>query len=87
MSATGAKPQRLTARLLRFRRRAGRRHRGSAGLAARCGDPVQAALWGVSVHALRGRALETSVGSLGFLAREIPGPVPGILDRLRPRSA
>jgi len=57
-----------------------------AGLAARCGDAVQAALWGVFVHAEAGRVLEASVGSLGFLAREIPGPVPGILDHLRPRS-
>lgn len=57
-----------------------------AGLAARCGDPVQAALWGVFVHAEAGRVLETSVGSLGFLAREIPAPLPGILDHLRPRS-
>lgn len=57
-----------------------------AGLAARCGDPVQAALWAVFVHAEAGRALEASVGSLGFLAREIAGPVPGILERLqRPR--
>lgn len=54
-----------------------------AGLAARCGDAVQAALWGVFVHAEAGRALERSVGSVGFLAREIAGPVPGILDRLR----
>ncbi|MCX7514139.1 NAD(P)H-hydrate dehydratase [Frateuria sp. STR12] len=53
-----------------------------AGLAARCGDAVQAALWGVFVHAEAGRVLEGSVGSLGFLAREIPGPVPGILDRI-----
>lgn len=58
-----------------------------AGLAARCGDAVQAALWGVFVHAQAGLALEASVGPLGFLAREIPGPIPGILDRLRPRSA
>jgi len=57
-----------------------------AGLAARCGDAVQAALWGVFAHAEAGRALESSVGSLGFLAREIAGPLPGILDRLsRPR--
>ena len=53
-----------------------------AGLAARCGDPVQAALWGVFVHAEAGRGLEASVGSLGFLAREIAAPLPGILDRL-----
>jgi hydroxyethylthiazole kinase-like uncharacterized protein yjeF len=57
-----------------------------AGLAARCGDPVQAALWGVFAHGEAGRALEASMGSLGFLAREIATPVPGILDRIqRPR--
>jgi ADP-dependent NAD(P)H-hydrate dehydratase len=56
-----------------------------AGLAARCGDAVQAALWGVFVHAQAGRALERSVGALGFLAREIAAPVPGILDRLNKR--
>lgn len=53
-----------------------------AGLAARCGDAVQAALWGVFVHAEAGRALERSIGSLGFLAREIAGLLPGILDRV-----
>jgi hydroxyethylthiazole kinase-like uncharacterized protein yjeF len=54
-----------------------------AGLAARGADAVQAALWGVFVHAQAGRALERSVGSLGFLAREIADRVPGILDRIR----
>jgi len=59
-----------------------------AGLAARGGDALQAALWGVFVHAQAGRALEHAVGSLGFLAREISGPVPGILDRIqRPRAS
>lgn len=58
-----------------------------AGLAARCGDAVQAALWGVFVHAQAGRVLEREVGSLGFLAREIAVPVPRLLDRLqRPRA-
>jgi ADP-dependent NAD(P)H-hydrate dehydratase len=57
-----------------------------AGLAARCGDAVQAALWGVFVHGEAGHALEGHVGPLGFLAREIAGQVPGILDRIeRPR--
>ncbi|MEE7548091.1 NAD(P)H-hydrate dehydratase, partial [Xanthomonas sp. Kuri4-1] len=37
---------------------------------------------GVRVHASAGRRLAASVGTLGFLAREIPGQVPGILDRL-----
>ncbi|HEV2539273.1 MAG TPA: NAD(P)H-hydrate dehydratase [Frateuria sp.] len=54
-----------------------------AGLAARCADALQAALWGVFAHAQAGRLLEGSVGSLGFLAREIADGVPGILDRIR----
>jgi hydroxyethylthiazole kinase-like uncharacterized protein yjeF len=54
-----------------------------AGLAARGGDAVQAALWGVFVHAQAGRMLEASVGSLGFLAREIATPVPAVLDRIQ----
>ena len=59
-----------------------------AGLGARCGDAVQAALWGVFVHAEAGRVLEREGGSLGFLAREISGPVPRLLDRLRrPRAS
>lgn len=58
-----------------------------AGLAARCGDALQAALWGVFVHAEAGRTLERTVGSLGFLAREISGPVPGILDRIQSSPA
>jgi NAD(P)H-hydrate repair Nnr-like enzyme with NAD(P)H-hydrate dehydratase domain len=55
-----------------------------AGLAARCGDAVHAALWGVFAHGEAGRMLEASVGSLGFLAREIATPVPAILDRIGP---
>jgi ADP-dependent NAD(P)H-hydrate dehydratase len=53
-----------------------------AGLAARGADAQQAALWGVLVHGTAGRQLSRSVGSLGFLAREIAAGVPGILDRL-----
>jgi hydroxyethylthiazole kinase-like uncharacterized protein yjeF len=51
------------------------------GLAARGATPIQAALWGVWVHAQAGRDLSESVGELGFLARELPGLVPGILSR------
>lgn len=53
-----------------------------AGLAARGADARQAALWGVLAHGTAGRELSRSVGSLGFLAREIAAGVPGILDRL-----
>lgn len=54
-----------------------------AGLAARCGDALQAALWGVRLHALGGREAAQARGTLGFLAREIADGVPAILDRLR----
>ncbi|HEV7122050.1 MAG TPA: NAD(P)H-hydrate dehydratase [Rhodanobacter sp.] len=53
-----------------------------AGIAARGADAQQAALWGVLLHGTAGRQLSRSVGTLGFLAREIPACVPGILDRL-----
>lgn len=53
-----------------------------AGLAARGATPLQAALWGTVLHGTAGRELSRSFGTLGFLAREIAGGVPGILDRL-----
>jgi len=53
-----------------------------AGLAARGGAPEQAALCGVLVHAMAGERLSRRVGTVGFLAREIPAQVPGILERL-----
>jgi hydroxyethylthiazole kinase-like uncharacterized protein yjeF len=53
-----------------------------AGIAARGANAQQAALWGVLVHGTTGRKLSRSIGSLGFLAREIAAGVPGILDRL-----
>ncbi|WAT15653.1 NAD(P)H-hydrate dehydratase [Xanthomonas fragariae] len=53
-----------------------------AGFAARGSDALTAALWGVLVHATAGRQLSKRIGTVGFLAREIPLEVPGILDRL-----
>lgn len=52
-----------------------------AGLAARGASALDAALWGVWLHGEAGRQLADSVGSLGFLARELAAVVPGILDR------
>ncbi|MDQ3144076.1 MAG: NAD(P)H-hydrate dehydratase [Pseudomonadota bacterium] len=49
------------------------------GLLARGADPLVALLWGVWLHGEAGRALSKKVGPLGFLAREIPGEVPGLL--------
>ena len=53
-----------------------------AGLAARGAPLEQAAAWGVAVHARAGLALAERVGPLGYLAREIPGEVPRLLDTL-----
>lgn len=49
------------------------------GLLARGLDPLGACLWGVWLHGEAGQRLAQTVGPLGFLAREIPGLVPGLL--------
>lgn len=51
-----------------------------AGILARGADPVTAALWGVYLHGEAGAWLARSVGPMGFLAREISGEVPRILQ-------
>jgi ADP-dependent NAD(P)H-hydrate dehydratase len=50
------------------------------GLAARGADPLAATLWGVWLHGEAGRILTKGVGRVGFLAREIPDLVPGLLN-------
>jgi hydroxyethylthiazole kinase-like uncharacterized protein yjeF len=50
------------------------------GLLARRADPLTALLWGVWCHGEAGRRLGEKVGTLGYLAREIPGEVPGLLE-------
>jgi hydroxyethylthiazole kinase-like uncharacterized protein yjeF len=49
------------------------------GLLARGGDPLTALLWGVWCHGEAGRRLGTRIGTLGYLARELPGEVPRLL--------
>jgi hydroxyethylthiazole kinase-like uncharacterized protein yjeF len=49
------------------------------GLCARGADPLTATLWGVWLHAEAGRLLTERVGRLGFLARELPDLIPGLL--------
>jgi hydroxyethylthiazole kinase-like uncharacterized protein yjeF len=49
------------------------------GLLARGADPLTALLWGVWCHGEAGRRLGERIGTLGYLAREIPGEVPGVL--------
>jgi ADP-dependent NAD(P)H-hydrate dehydratase len=50
------------------------------GLGARGADPLTAALWGVYLHGEAGRTLTRDVGRVGFLAREIPDLVPGLMQ-------
>ena len=52
------------------------------GLAARGADPLQAASWGVYLHARAGDQLTKRMGRLGFLARELLAEVPALMSRL-----
>ncbi len=53
-----------------------------AGLCARGADPLQATVWGVSIHARAGEILAQRVGPLGYLAREILDEVPRLASRI-----
>jgi ADP-dependent NAD(P)H-hydrate dehydratase len=53
-----------------------------AGLLARGAAPAQAAVWATHVHGRAGERLASTVGRLGFLARELPGVIPAILLEL-----
>ena len=53
-----------------------------AGLLARGAEPAQAAVWGAYLHAVCGDRLAERVGPVGFLARELPAVVPGLLAEL-----
>jgi ADP-dependent NAD(P)H-hydrate dehydratase len=52
------------------------------GLAARGAAPLQAAVWGVYLHARAGDVLARRMGRLGFLARELLDEVPKIMSDL-----
>ena len=54
-----------------------------AGLLARGAEPAQAAVWGAFLHGRAGEKLAVSIGEVGFLARELPSEVPGLLSALR----
>lgn len=54
-----------------------------AGLAARGATLEQAAAWGVALHARAGDQLARRWGLLGYLAREIPAEVPGLMEELQ----
>lgn len=49
------------------------------GLAARGSAPVQAASWGVYLHARAGERLAEKMGRLGYLARELSAEIPSLM--------
>ena len=53
-----------------------------AGLLARGAAPALAAVWSVYAHAEAGQRLAAKNGAVGFLAREISGEIPRILEDL-----
>jgi hydroxyethylthiazole kinase-like uncharacterized protein yjeF len=53
-----------------------------AGLAARGATLLQAAAWGVALHARAGQRLARQHGSLGYLASELAAEVPALLEAL-----
>lgn len=54
----------------------------TAGLLARGAEAAQAAVWAAYLHGRAGERLTSSVGRLGFLARELPAEVPRALAEL-----
>lgn len=58
-----------------------------AGLAARGADEVQAAVWGVYLHARAGDNLRRKHGRLGYLARELGAEIPPLLDAFHAPSS
>jgi ADP-dependent NAD(P)H-hydrate dehydratase len=52
------------------------------GLLARGASPAQAAVWAGYLHAAAGDRLAGRVGTVGFLARELPAEVPRLLEEL-----
>ncbi len=53
-----------------------------AGLAARGATLTQATCWGVALHARAGEHLAERMGLLGYLARELPGEIPALLEAI-----
>ncbi len=54
------------------------------GLAARGSSPLEAAVWGVFLHARAGDRLAKRIGTLGFLAHELLAEVPPLMRELSP---
>lgn len=54
----------------------------TGGLLARGAEPAQAAVWAAFLHGRCGERLSSSVGRLGFLARELPPEIPRALAEI-----
>jgi hydroxyethylthiazole kinase-like uncharacterized protein yjeF len=52
------------------------------GLSARGSEPLQAAAWGVYLHARAGDRLAERMGRLGYLARELITEIPSLMKEL-----
>jgi len=50
-----------------------------AGLAAQGADPMTAAAWGAWLHGEAGRRAAEHIGPIGFLARDLPSRIPGLM--------
>jgi hydroxyethylthiazole kinase-like uncharacterized protein yjeF len=57
-----------------------------AGLAARGAEPVQAAVWGVYLHAKAGEVLKRRLGGLGYLASELAPEIPRLMEQRSGRA-
>jgi hydroxyethylthiazole kinase-like uncharacterized protein yjeF len=53
-----------------------------AGLLARGAEPAQAAVWAAWLHGRAGELLAERVAPIGYLARELPGELPGLVSSL-----
>ena len=58
-----------------------------AGIAARGVPLVQAAAWGVALHARAGERLSERFGPIGYLASELPAEIPRLMQQLADGSA
>lgn len=58
----------------------------AGGLLARGAEPLVALLWAVWLHGEAGAALARKIGTIGYLAREITGEIPGLLERAQPSA-
>lgn len=54
-----------------------------AGLLARGCEPAQAAVWAAHLHGRAGERLASTIGPLGFLARELPPLLPVLLAEIQ----